>query len=392
MTIPAGGRGLIKGTGEETSNSILIGDGAKTTLSGVNIAAVNANDNCVRCEGSATILLADKTMNTLSCANSIFPALLAGGTGTTLTIQGKGALKALGGTTSPAIGGGGITDRSCGNIVLEGGVIDARGGSYSTAIGAASGGSCGDITVTDGVTHLVAKRGTDCYEDCIGRSIYANTSCGSVTINGVEYWDGTQYVNGGSQYLNIDALAHLKANEGTAGEYWSTFYYDASDFVVPESTRVFKASLDDARITLSLVGDGIVNSGEGVVLMSSSPYFLMTSANSPSEVSYEDNDLTGTSNTIANPGNAYVLNNKSAGVGFYRLSDAGFITAGKAYLTYSGTQSRDFMAWDIDDATAVESLDCGQTDGGVYYDMQGRRTPKPAKGLYILNGKKVMIR
>ena len=392
VTIPAGGRGLIKGTGEETSNSILIGDGAKTTLSGVNIAAVNANDNCVRCEGSATILLADKTMNTLSCANSVFPALLAGGTGTTLTIQGKGALKALGGTTSPAIGGGGITDRSCGNIVLEGGVIDARGGSYSTAIGAASGGSCGDITVTDGVTHLVAKRGTDCYEDCIGRSIYANTSCGSVTINGVEYWDGTQYVNGGSQYLNIDALAHLKANEGTAGEYWSTFYYDASDFVVPESTRVFKASLDDARITLSLVGDGIVNSGEGVVLMSSSPYFLMTSANSPSEISYEDNDLTGTSNTIANPGNAYVLNNKSAGVGFYRLSDAGFITAGKAYLTYSGTQSRDFMAWDIDDATAVESLDCGQTDGGVYYDMQGRRTPKPAKGLYILNGKKVMIR
>ena len=50
------------------------------------------------------------------------------------------------------------------------------------------------------------------------------------------------------------------------------------------------------------------------------------------------------------------------------------------------------MPWDIDDATAVDTLDCDQTYDGMYYDMQGRRTPKPAKGLYILNGKKVMIR
>ena len=390
VTVPAGGRGLIIGSGYVTSNSILVGDGAKTTLGGVNISAAD-NGYCVKCEGSATVVLADKTMNTLSGANSVYPAICAGSTGTTLTVQGKGALKAVGGGYSPAIGGGVLNDRFCGNIVLEGGVIDAKGGLYSTAIGSSFNGSCGDITVTDGVTHLVVKRGTNCSQDCIGRS-YINNLCGAVTINGVQYYNGDDYVNGGRNIIAIEALAHLKPNEGTDGEYWSTFYYDASDFVVPEGTRVFKALLDDSSITLSAVGDGIVNSGEGVVLMSGSPYFLMTSADSPSEVSYEDNDLTGTTNTIANPGNAYVLNNKSAGVGFYRLSDAGFITAGKAYLTYSGTQSRDFMAWDIDDATGIETLEAGQLTDDLYYDMQGRRVAKPAKGLYIVNGKKVMIR
>ena len=31
-------------------------------------------------------------------------------------------------------------------------------------------------------------------------------------------------------------------------------------------------------------------------------------------------------------------------------------------------------------------------ENGAYYDLQGRRVAQPTKGLYILNGKKVMIK
>lgn len=398
VTVPAGGRGLINGTGEETSNNILIGDDGWTMLNGVNIANASG-DYCVKCEGDATVILADKTMNTLSGTQSIYPALLAGGTGTTLTVKGKGALKALGGATSPAIGGGGLYDRECGNIVFESGIIDARGGTYSTAIGAAPGGSCGNITVANGVTHLVAKRGTDCNQDCIGRSIYGG-SCGSVTINGVEYWDGEDYVNGGRQYLEKGALAHLKGNEGATGEYWTTFYYDANHFQAPEGTQVFKAALDGTSLTLSPISDRVVNSEQGTILKSNSPYFFLTSTDNgtTSEGGYENNSLQGTSSTITNPGNAYVLNKKKGIVGFYKLSDTGTITAGKSYLTYDGgSGARELLPFN-EDPTGIKTMEDGRSmteeEGDeVWYDMSGRKlNDRPTKrGFYIVNGQKVFV-
>lgn len=399
VTVPDGARALIKGTGETTSNRIIIGDGAKTTLNGVNITTADYVEAgyCIKCQGNATIVLADKTMNTLSNTN-IYPALFVGGTGTTLSIQGKGALKASGGAIAPAIGGGGLDDRSCGNIVFEGGIIDAIGGSYSTAIGAAQGGSCDGITITSGVTHLVAKKGTYCGQDCIGRSSYSETSCGRVTINGVEYWNGSDYVNNGRQYLQKDALAHLKGNEGATGEYWTTFYYDANHFQAPEETQVFKAALDGTTLTLSPISDRKINSGQGTILKSSTPYFLLTSTanGTTSEGGYEGNELAGTPSTITNPGNAYVLNKKNDVVGFYKLSSGGVITAGKSYLTYDGISAiKGFFAFET--LTGIKSVQDSESEDDnqptIWYDLSGRRlNSKPTKrGFYIANGQKVFI-
>jgi len=58
--------------------------------------------------------------------------------------------------------------------------------------------------------------------------------------------------------------------------------------------------------------------------------------------------------TIANPGNAYVLNKGSQGIGFYKLSATGVIAAGKAYLTYdsSSSSARAFFRF-VDDITDI---------------------------------------
>jgi hypothetical protein len=75
----------------------------------------------------------------------------------TLTIKGTGSLSAS--TRfywAAAIGGN--KDTNCGNIVIEGGNIHAVGDQGAPGIGGASGGKCGDITITGGTIYAESKR------------------------------------------------------------------------------------------------------------------------------------------------------------------------------------------------------------------------------------------
>ena len=90
----------------------------------------------------------------------------------------------------------------------------------------------------------------------------------------------------------------------------------------------------------------------------------------------------------------YALANKSAGVAFYRFAGSNY-AAGKAYLNVNkldtGSEVRSFALFDDDDATAIETLPGQDVDAeSAVYDLSGRRVQKVQKGLYIVNGKKVI--
>ena len=194
-----------------------------------------------------------------------------------------------------------------------------------------------------------------------------------------------------AEFEEIPAV-DLTANEGATGEYWATFYSNASNFKASAGTQVFAVKLAGTAITMTEITDGIVNSGQGVVLKSTAASITMTPNASASAGDYSTNSLTGTMTNITNPGNAYVLNYKAAtGAGFYKLSSGGTIGANKAYLV-SGAGAPEFFSLDGGttgiDATLVNS----EKVNSVVYDLQGRRVSQPAKGLYIVNGKKVIIK
>ena len=108
---------------------------------------------------------------------------------------------------------------------------------------------------------------------------------------------------------------------------------------------------------------------------------------------YSGNSLTGTMTSITNPGNAYVLNYKTAtGAGFYKLKATGTIGANKAYLTYRGSLAPEFFSFDGNTTSINEVRGKMEDVSGEYYDLQGRRVSQPTKGLYIVNGKKVVIK
>ena len=92
----------------------------------------------------------------------------------------------------------------------------------------------------------------------------------------------------------------------------------------------------------------------------------------------------------------YYLSNGDSGVGFYKVNGSIGIKAHRAYLpllkgtTQAGTR---FIGIEFGDGTTnlTPALSKGEGEG-AWYTLQGQRVAKPGKGLYIRNGKKVVIK
>ncbi len=213
------------------------------------LSGVTISNGQIACSGDATIILMGD--NTVSAAVNT-AAIKIGDLGTTLTITGSGSLTATGGNSGAGIGTDGVNSGtlSGGNIVINGGTINATGGKYGAGIGTGRAdqatNTCGDITINGGTVN--AQGGTNggagigtglsnqtpsgtasntCGAITIGtgvKSVTANKSsnnpgpnsigkgrsnngtqaCGTITIGGTIYWDGSDYQNGGESYLGSD--------------------------------------------------------------------------------------------------------------------------------------------------------------------------------------------
>jgi hypothetical protein len=183
----------------------------------------------------------------------------------------------------------------------------------------------------------------------------------------------------------------IAANEGETGEYWATYYNSTTSFTADANTTVFQAALVDNHLTLKEVENREIPAGNAVILKSTAAIITLTPGETTA-TTLEGNSLQGTTAAIdGSAGNIYVLNKKAAGVGFYKLSATGTLTAGKAYLV-GPASAPSFLGFG--DVTAIEGVAKSQEPAanGQYYDLQGRRVAQPAKGLYIVNGMKVVIK
>lgn len=130
-----------------------------------------------------------------------------------------------------------------------------------------------------------------------------------------------------------------------------------------------------------------------VVLTGEADDYAFTVANDVEAVT--DNVLFGYATETDATGDTgiYALANKANGVAFYPFVGETY-KAGKAYLNISAlsaSEVRFFNIFDEGEETAVEDIQ-GAEDAvdSVVYDLAGRRVQKAQKGLYIVNGKKVI--
>ena len=108
-----------------------------------------------------------------------------------------------------------------------------------------------------------------------------------------------------------------------------------------------------------------------------------------------DNLLVGvTTDTPKDAGTIFVLMKGSKGIGFYKNTNDFTLRANSAYLPaedVEGSTARAFIALD-DETTGIADVKAVKEDAEGMFDLQGRKIVKPTKGLYVVNGKKVVVK
>ena len=150
----------------------------------------------------------------------------------------------------------------------------------------------------------------------------------------------------------------------------------------------YAAKYSVGKVTLTEVTN--VPAGKGVVVEAAAagsyaPTFDVAADDIDTDLQVSNGTVTGDGSTI------FVLANGGNGVGFYKLADGVKVPAGKAYLVIPAS-ARDFIGF-ADEATGISTslMNNGKVNNEVF-NLKGQRVSQPTKGLYIVNGKKVVIK
>ena len=199
-------------------------------------------------------------------------------------------------------------------------------------------------------------------------------------------------MNAGRYYdkITVDYPVTALAKEITSAEY-ATFV--PSDKVsVPSGVKAYIVTATDATTATLSEDDAItvIPANAPVVIKGDEGtyYFPKTTAD-PSDVA--GNKLN--TGAVTADGTQYILANGTSGVGFYKATPETKIAAGVAYLVSSSGSAPYFIFGIEGGTTGIDAVQGSElTVNGEYYNLAGQRVAQPTKGLYIVNGKKVVIK
>ena len=162
------------------------------------------------------------------------------------------------------------------------------------------------------------------------------------------------------------------------------------------------ANATTGKITKGTAITTVLGAGKGVLLESSDAEndVVLSIPISAEAGAAGDNDLVATTGTsvakVTEDGYTnYILASQNNHVGFYMVNTAGNgMGANTAYLHVADAEgARSFFALDDSESvTAINAVDQNANANGDFFNIAGQRVAQPTKGLYIVNGKKVIIK
>ena len=252
-----------------------------------------------------------------------------------------------------------------------------------------------------------AAQGVDAYLQGDG-SLTTGSDTGNASI---WYYDGTNLYNykagysvaasfskaategsfnltaGGDALANsfaIEAVDALPVSISDAG--YATLYSPVA-LTIPAGITAYIASDEGEYLHLTVIEGDKIPANTGVILAGEEGSYSF--AITTTDATVTDNALTGTVSAIARPENSYVLATGSAGVAFYK-DGASTIPGFKAYLPAS--TGGEVKAFAFGETTAIKTIEALMNPDTLVYVMSGRRVQNPVKGLYIVSGKKMVIK
>ena len=247
----------------------------------------------------------------------------------------------------------------------------------------------------DGTFRLKGARYVSCRTDLQGDNQYLFRMAGG-TPAGVYAFDIYKYVAGSGTYFDYctTVLPPVEITISAAG--WASFS-NASEVEIPEGVTAYYAQKkDDATVTLKEITGGYIPANTGVIVSGGANTYEATVT--ATGATLEEDNLLKPWLTAGEPEETtdyYTLAVNSENKPIFKKSTGGPLAAGKAYLVMpAGAGARELsISFDEEgNTTAIDVISKTEDVRGEVYNLNGQRVAQPTKGLYIVNGKKVVMK
>lgn len=226
-----------------------------------------------------------------------------------------------------------------------------------------------------------------------GKYNIACTSYVHANVSGENYFtDHCSSNNCAAHDLILEEVTELPVAVGAAG--YATLHAPVA-LTIPTGVKAYTGTLNGEWLTLNEVSTTIpANTAvvlEATETLAAATTFNFTVTTDVAEI--ENNALTGSTETVATSsveGTVYTLQSHEDGVAFKKYTGAN-LTGFKAYLAVEGqTKAIRIRKAGDEETTSIEPSTLNPQPSTVIYDLQGRCVEKLEKGIYIVNGKKII--
>lgn len=231
---------------------------------------------------------------------------------------------------------------------------------------------------------------------------FSDGGVASIVANGSDNRNVMQY-NSGSSLFSCYASAsqspvYLYEKNGeatptesrTLNEYGYATYcsQNALDFTNAEGVTAWAITgVNGENITFSQIA-GRVPAGTGMLLKGAANASVTMTSATGAATAPSGNKLVGTLEPLTITANEYF---GLSGNTFVPVN-AGTVLAGKALLRATDVPAASRMIFVFEDATGIATVEQSPLNDNRYYNLSGQRVDSPKKGMYIVNGKKVVVK
>ena len=154
-----------------------------------------------------------------------------------------------------------------------------------------------------------------------------------------------------------------------------------------EGLTAYKATMNGNTVNFTPI-DCAVPAATGMLIKAAEGrYYIPLATGTPEDIS---NAFVGVTSSQTIDAGSFVLMNGAQGIGFYKTTSTFTAGANTAYLPASVAAAKTFIGFD--EAMGIESPKTEKTANSQWFNLAGQRVVQPKKGLYIQNGKKVIVK
>ena len=202
---------------------------------------------------------------------------------------------------------------------------------------------------------------------------------------------------GGNSSKVVDYIAIMKTAEPVAvSAVKFATYVPTFNVVVPADAKVYTAKVNEAKsaVVLTEVPAGSVIAKGTPVLVGAEEGSYTFAASADEATTVADNDLKAAADDTKGDGaTIYALVEQDGKAVFAPLKEGVAVSLGHAYLELPAASATRFYSIQFGgETTGINEVNAAAKADGAYYTLQGVKTSKAAKGIYIHNGKKVVIK